>query len=689
MARPRTAAAPASRTAARALSAGDAAWLVAIPCAALTTLAIVALGPPVGRAIFTPDTVRFIADGVEPEPTEHARYLIAAAAPFAVAGLVAARGRSIAEGPLRRTVVRNAGLVLLGFAVFALIAQHTLAFHGAIGHLYRHFHRVYFTPVTIAVAVLLAAAFVMTLHRAELVERLRAATSDTRARRIAAGAIVAALLAAWMLTAFNTEGTIGRTHVAITTNVPFWLDETFAVLNGLTPLATFHAQYAQLWPYVTAGAMALLGTTFVVYATVTISATVATMVAVFATFRRVAGSSLLALGLFVPFLATSFFREQGTLANRYGPSNLFTLFPIRYGGPFVLAWLISRRLDGRRPRSDAALFLIAGLVVLNNPEFGIPAFAATLAALVWTLPQVTWRSAGRVTAAAAGGLAGAVAIVAFVTLIVSGRLPDFGLLTEFSRVYGLDGFGMLPMPTFGFHLAIYLTFAAALVLATVRAVERERDTVLTGLLCWIGVFGLGAGGYYAGRSHPEVLIDVFSPWAFALALLLVVVVRAIRARPSGWPTAAEVAVLLGFALAVCSIAQTPAPWTQISRLSRTTPTPRFRPLAMERFVRQHTVPGERTMLLLPLGHRIAYDIGIKDMLPYASLDSMPTTRQWQTMLDVAQEQGVRSIFVKTRMEETTLRARRFNGIVVPMVLATGFHPTRVTSSALHVVQLRR
>lgn len=671
------------------MTVGDAAWVLALPCAALAALAVIALGPPLGSAFFTPDRVHFVAQGATPEPTEHARYLIAAAAPFALAAIIAARGRAVADTPLRRAVARAGGPLLLAFVVFALVAQRLLAFRGPLAKLYPQ-HRVYFTAPTLVATVLIAAGLAVALHRTDMVERVRALVRETPAKRLLAGAIVVLLLAAWMLTVFNTEATIGATNRAVADNIPFWLDETFAILNGLAPLASFHAQYGQLWPYVTAGAMALLGTTFAVYASVMIAGTVATMLAVFATLRRVAGSSLVALALFAPFVATSFFKEQGSLANRYGPANLFSLFPIRYGGPYVLAWLIARHLDGRRPRGAVVLCGVAGVVAINNPEFGGPAFAATMAALLWTLPRFTWRDAARVGAAGLAGVGTAIVVATVVTVAAAGTLPRFGLLFEFSRTYALDGFGMLPMPSWGFHLAIYVTFATALVLATVRAAQRERST-LTGLLCWIGVFGLGAGGYYAGRSHPEVLIDVFSPWAFALALLLVAVVRSIQARPATrrWPTSAELAVLLGFGLTVCSIAQTPTPWSQIARLGRTTVTPEFRPLAMERFVRQHSTPGEHVAMLLPLGHRIAYDTGVKDVMPYASLDSMPTTVQWQAFFRAVQEQNVRSAFVPTAIRNSNLLGRQFQHVVVAGMIAAGFRPAESAPPSLTTLHLVR
>ena len=36
----------------------------------------------------------------------------------------------------------------------------------------------------------------------------------------------------------------------------FTLDETYAILNGRTPLADFTAQYGSLWPYLPAAVLA-------------------------------------------------------------------------------------------------------------------------------------------------------------------------------------------------------------------------------------------------------------------------------------------------------------------------------------------------------------------------------------------------------------------------------------------------
>jgi hypothetical protein len=656
----------AARAASRSATVGELAWIAVLPCAVLAILAGAVLGEPLGDAFFAPGPASDFWPGAlrRPEPAEHARYVIALLAPLLLCAVVAlAARRRGAASPAWASAATGVEALVLAFVAFTFIAQRTLTYRSGIFQLYPP--RMYFTWTAIAVAALLAALAVAALRRRATADRLRALATETPARRRVALALALLFTAVWLLSAFNTEGSLGRAALAVQGNIPLWLDEAFAVLNGIPPLAGFHAQYAQLWPYLPAGAMALLGASFGTYAATLLAITAVVMLAVYATLRRVARSSLAGLALFAPFVATSFFFVEGTLDNRYTPANLFTMFPLRYGGPFLLAWLVSRHLDGRSPRRWWLLLLAAALVLINNPEFGLPAYAATCGALAWTSPlPLRARAWALARSAAAGGLIAVLAVSAL-TLVVAGRLPRFDWLLEYARIYGMDGFSMAPMPTLGVHLGIYLTFAAALALATVRALARRRDVVLTGLLCWSGVFGFGAGAYFAGRSHPYVLIDVFSAWAFALALLVVAVVRALVARPTRRPTPAELAVLFGFGLTVCSLAQTPAPWRQVARLERTTATPRFEPRATARFLARHASAGEHVAVLGRLGHRAAYDAGVVDVSPYADLESMVARRQWRTAIDGFVADDVEQVFLEESANFAEQRA---------MLEAAGYAP---------------
>jgi hypothetical protein len=143
-----------------------------------------------------------------------------------------------------------------------------------------------------------------------------------------------------------------------------------------------------------------------------------------------------------------------------------------------------------------------------------------------------------------------------------------------------------------------------------------------------------------------VLISLFSAWTLSLSLLGIVVVRALAARGGRRPAVAEVAVLLGLALAVCSLAQTPAPWTQIARIGRAgppnSPIQRF---DARRFVAEAgAAPGERVLILIPMGHRIGYELGLVNVAPYVSMISMPAVEQLDEALETLRREGGGRIF---------------------------------------------
>jgi hypothetical protein len=480
--------------------------------------------------------------------------------------------------------------------------------------------------------------------------RLAALDRDGPALRVAAAAVAAVATAVWLLPAINFEGTIAAANDVVVNHFPYWLDEVSSVLDGRPPLVGYAAQYGSLWPYPVAAAMELFGAGVGTFTVAVAAISAVAMLAVYATLRRLAGGSLGGLLLFLPFLATSFFMMEGPYDNRYAVSNLFGTFPLRYAGPLLLLWLLARQLGGAAPRRARWLFAAAGLVVLNNAEFGLPALGATVAALLWPAGRPTWRALRRLALEAAIGLAVAALLVGALTLAVAGSLPHFDLLLRYSRLFAVSGWGMLPMtPTIGTSTIVYLTHVAAIGAATVCAARRAPDRLLTGLLVWSGVFGLGAGAYYMGRSHPEVLTNMFCAWALSLTLLFVLAVRTLLAHAPRRPTLAEAACLFGFGVLACSIAQAPTPWSQISRLRHTDIHIYGHPVG-ETFIDAHTRPGESVAILTPLGHRIADNAGIVDVTPYSGGNSMPTVDQFEEMMRALEAAGGSKVFLAPARE---------------------------------------
>jgi hypothetical protein len=652
----------------RLATAAEVAWLAIVPCALVTLLAMLLLGPTLGRLLPGAEVTPWPAalPVFRPEATEHGRYLPLVVAPLLLTAAIvlAARGRLRVGASVSRWV---AGVQLLAglFVVACFVSQHRADFET----LYQRAasgtspHTVYFTLATLAVACAIAAAAAIGIRDRRVLARARSLLRETPRRRTVAWAVVVLVAAIAVLPAIELEDTVMNAFAPTRYHLKFPLDETYAVLDGRSPLVDFAAQYGSLWPYALGGALELVGASVGAYTVLTSLLTALALISFYAVLRRVLGSAVAALLLFLPLLATSTFLMEGTSLHRYSLATLLGTFPLRLAGPCFLLLLTTRHLDGARPRSRVLLFAAGGLVVLNNADFGLPALGATAAALLWTR-RPSPRSLAILAAEAVAGLCAAYAAVACLTLLRAGALPDLGLLVRYARLFTGAGFGMLPVkPLIGVSTIIYLTYVAAIATATVRAVGGASDRLLTGLLAWSGVFGIGMGAYYVGRSHPEVLINMFPAWAFCVTLLFALVVRRLAAQPTRLPTVPEVACLLGFGLLACSLAQLPMPWAQLQRLQETTSRTLTRP-GEERFVAEHARHGEPVVILSMLGHRLAARAGVVNVAPYTGEESMPTREQLDETLEALRRAGGHRIFLPlaepTPDIHTAIEAARFH-----------------------------
>jgi hypothetical protein len=614
----------------RALTPAEIAWAASIPCALLTLAAIVVLGPPLGHALLRPGSDALwpptwaIAQG-QPEPVEQGRFLLAVLAPplYALAVLAASRRPPRLHPQAIRAIVWSGQVGALAFVVLAVLAQNGVVPAGREVS-------AYFGTRMFEVAAAIVAATLLVMRRERVRERIAHLALERTATRIACAAIAVAFSATWLIEGLDTD------RLAEGAGVMDWtLNDAFAVLNGHDPLVDYHLVYAKLLPYPAALALLAFGKNGFVYTLFTTVLSVFALLAVYALLRRLVRSSLLALGLFAPFVA---------LSDTGHTMILPAMWPMRYGGAYLLAWLTARHLDGARPRRAWIVFLVAGVVTINDLEFGLAALLASAAALLCARPPRSARDLARLAGSLAAGLLGAIGLVSILTLARAGALPKPSLLLEWPRIFTNLGWFSIRMPTLGLHLAFYASFVAALGVAIVRLARGAQDTLLTAMLAWSGIFGLAAGGYYAGRSDEIKLESIFSTAAFALVLLTIACVRALAAR--GWraPTLAELLVLLGFALSICMLTLLPPPGPLIARLTRHQPAAWYRPLA-ERFIRPHISPGQKVAILLPEGFRLAYELRLDNVSPYPFQDAIVTRHQMQTLIDALERERVTEVFM--------------------------------------------
>lgn len=640
------------------------AWLLLPAALAVAVPLVLLLAPPLGDLLFPDRGVHYWpGNPMVRKPSIQAGYPLAAACVvvYAAAIVVVARREPTLPPRVRRLAVATVQLLAFALLVACWIAQRHLTSLGT--------RDAYFTTATVLVAALLTTLASAALARRERVVAWSQRLTRPSPRTIAVGCTAVAVLATavWALSGIYTDHGIVAAPDALFLAAWFF-DETTAVLNGRSPLVNM-AAYGYLWPYVAAIPVGLFRGTFLAYTATMMTLTGAALLALYWTLARVTRRALFALLLYLPVLATTFFVELGTPTARYSPGTYYGMFPLRYAGPFLLVLATTLHLAReRRRRTTVLLFTAAGLVLLNNLDFGLAALLGTVAALALAQGPLERRRLTWLGFDAGLGVLAALALVSALTLIRAGSLPHLGLLARYGHYFVVGGQGNLALPGLGLHVAIALTFVAALAVAAVRAAGGERDVVLTGVLGWTGVFGLGACAYYyAYRSHPLVLINLFPAWAFALALLVVVVVRA---APAGRRVSLPATVVLfAFALVACSVAQLPTPWGQVRRIEGKLaagqqsymPAGAFRGVAVARVLAARTRPGERVVVFSPVGHRIARAAGVTDVSPYPGLGQMPAKEQFaETLAMLAAERGDK-VFIAEPWSQDQLAALSTDG----------------------------
>ncbi|MGA2319530.1 MAG: hypothetical protein ABSG95_02150 [Solirubrobacteraceae bacterium] len=624
------------------------------------------LGSPVGDLLFRGHPLHpfpAYAAQVMPKPAQLGRFVVAILIAFAGAGaiLAAPRGSHFATsrflGQLAPFVVVIGQLAVLAVAVWAWQGQNE-----GLNHL---------TPVQFHLDDLLVAILIATtLIFAALRGWLAWTDPESRRRRTAAWAGVALIVTAlWLAPTLYRSLNLAHSMAAVWYPLQFTFDDFMSVLDGRTPLVNYDTQYASLMPFVTEPVFKLFGASVGTFTTLMWALSLLSFMCVERSLAVIARNERTALLLYVPLLGVSLFTLRHVGDERYFMANYYQVMPIRYVGPYVLFWCSVCHLRGSRPRQPALLFTLAGLVAINNTEFGIPALGGCLLALASArlVPRAgSMTRLRRLGGELVLGLILAAVVVSVFTLLRAGSLPQFSRLTRYQQIYAITGFNLVPTPSAGLHIIIFMTFVATLIVAALRMRSMNTDRVMTGALVFSGTFGMGAGSYYMGRSFPEVLAALFPAWGLATALLCLLALQALRdsaSRRRIWPSralpVAAALVLLG--LFVTSIDQFPAPWTQWRRLTTSSHTLQFNTAPAVRFVQTVSQPGEHVALLTGLGHLIGRDAGVIDVSPYSHPDGIVTYEQLDEVISALRASHGDVVFTGSVIPEVrqVLTARGF------------------------------
>ena len=630
------------------MPAEDLAWVGSICAAAVLVLVLLVIAPHLVGLYPAPahDVFALWRGAILPEPLEEIRSILTLGTPFLVAAVVVAFGT---RGEPRRTL--NPVIVAAQVVAVVLIVAGVLEQPRQSGFLID-----YFQPYLLSVPNLVAGVVIgLLLTVATLGWSGRVPQRLSRiAARLEGGValpvgIAVIATAVFLLPAVVTDASVGHAGQLAEGHVPVQAEDYLSVVNGRTPLVNYIAQYANLLPLLLEPILKTFHSSLTAVSIAVCTLSGIALLSVYGVFREVTRGAWKALALFLPFLALALFPWNDDGFYRNFDANYYGILPGRLFGPFLLAWLCAYSIRRRVP--PWALFGFAGLVVLNNVEFGLPALIGVLIAkgLSAERPLPAPRQLANLALQAAAGLLGALLIVCAITLLRAGELPNPTLLTYFNRLFLRDSFGLIPMPALGLHWALYATYAAALLLAAVRFVRGDPDRTLTGMLAFAAAFGLGSGMYFAGRSSQFQLMLLFPAWALALALVAWATLPALRgarrnpALLERWLVPA-CAALIGFGVMVSALDRVSPPWRQIDRLSMGGPGENDL-LGAQRYVETHTSPGEHVLILgTSLDHRVADRAGVVNVSPLNGVSALITPAEADRAIDQLEEEGGDLVF---------------------------------------------
>jgi hypothetical protein len=656
-------------------------WLATLPTALvlyaiLMWLAPRLVAPPdlrLARQLFLTEMQR----EVKPEPLEQTRYELAVTLVPIVQLLFTAMIRTYLSSARRSTRTLRfcrlgafgAQIVLAIFIAGMWIAQTFFVFP--------YFSLSWLAAVGAVVSALAAAACAFAPGPSDvprMAARLEGMASP-RGRRLLAMVTAVTMSIVVILPALFTSKDVALAVQTVNWHLPFTLDEYAAVLNGRSLQIDFFPQYQNVMPYAFIPVFHAIGLTITTFTATMCMLSLIALLCVYGAFGMITNHRGYALALYLAFLGISGYcvgraPQVADVFNYYA-------WPMRLVLPSLVLWLTVRCLSTPTWAGMFGVFVVGSVAAVNNLDFGLPALIGSLAAMLTTAGRPfarPWlRSASQVVGLCAAAIVLVVGAAAALLVVRAGRLPDVEMILAFQRIFVRYGFFMLPMPTWGIHWVLFITFMAALVTgaAAVMGGVTLSSRAAPGVLIYAAVFGCGVSMYYVGRSHPYSLIIAFWPWALCVLLLT---------WETGYAATQQVGVdrrllllpgallFLHGGLFLSNLAQLPSPRGQIDRILQSTDFWTTMEDEIVVMIRTHTKPGEKVGVVFPYGHLFALRADVDNVFPFANQKSMILHDQVRLALQAFAANHVSTVFgyftgeFRTALEE--LGFRMAGGVVV-------------------------
>jgi hypothetical protein len=307
---------------------------------------------------------------------------------------------------------------------------------------------------------------------------------------------------------------------------------------------------------------------------------------------------------------------------------------------------------------------VSATAMLNNADFGIPAFAGGLVATFFCDRE--WRN--RIFISMACGLPIAILVFSAYTWHRSGALPRFDQFLMFQEAFATYGVSMVSMPVWGWHWLSIATYVGASVWALVAYYNQSnrmshREKIGFGLLAYTGIFGAGSFTYYVGRSVDMVLIATFAGWGMCLSVLVYKYFTLESERRNRWITCSFVLLAPCILAMICD---QPSVSYELARLTRGDQKFIDENNSKIELIKKHSNPKAGVMVIAPFGHTLAAKAGVVNAFPFVGPWSLILKSQLAEIKSAILKQRVEVVFTELVPKELDgyLLANEFTVVAV-------------------------
>lgn len=427
-----------------------------------------------------------------------------------------------------------------------------------------------------------------------------------------------------LLPSYRTNFSLPYSADHIGGHFPFIYGEFAAPLNGRTSMVDFFPQYQNILPMLVVPYFRAFGLTVGSFATLMIFFSLISLMAVSHFLRRFTGP-VRGFIYYAVFLGLAF-APMG-ISN---PVNSYTYYPngpLRCFFPYITSFLLWKTLHTSSRRWRFTLLVVSTLGFLNNMDFGLACWAATLATLFAVENDKLTLALELIFAFAAELFAW----IAF-SWIRSGEFFDPRNLGMYQKAFGYYGLTMLPIEPLGWHWAAFLVLISAALVGLFDLRRTTSNRIMGGMLSYCSLLGFASGMYFVGRSHPNVLVSLYGIIGLNLILLFHRTHRQ-RSAPAG-VTFSQRLLLFGMVIATSNLGLVFRPIEEFQRIISPARGPMIRPdasldfrMKLASIVRSHSKEGSNVEIVYRFGYEIAERAGVQNRFPFAQDGSVALISQ--------------------------------------------------------------